>query len=142
MAGKRQCERCGKNRQARFFAPNGRICQPCQKKSAAIRAKDARLQETYGITYVEWEAILTIQGGVCAICKGKRPTYDVDHSHARETALRDSGLGAQQAARYSVRGILCRRCNRRLLTAALDEPDILRAAADYLEQPVALDVIS
>ena len=66
-----------------------------------------------------YEALLTAQGGVCAIC-GKPPKtrrLHVDHDH--------------QTGR--VRGLLCFTCNRFVLgkyaTAAK-----LRAAADYLER--------
>lgn len=49
----------------------------------------------------------------------------VDHDHA--TSL--------------VRGLACKMCNNRLLTAARDDPEILRRAADYLEHPPAVRII-
>ena len=137
MPKTRECQRCHKKRILSQFSPRGTVCKPCQKTGAYNRAKDVRLRETYGIDLDEYHQILAMQNGRCAICAGKRSVYDVDHSHSAERAYLESGLDAPQAARLSVRGLLCRRCNRRLLTAATDNPDTLRAAATYLEQPPA-----
>lgn len=93
-----------------------------------LSPRDRYLLERYGITQADYERILAAQGGGCAICRKKRarptkknpnpPHLPVDHDHK---------TGA-------IRGILCKRCNERLLTAALDKPDVLRAAAEYLER--------
>ena len=122
----RRCTRCGKNRAARFYrGKRGRVCITCQKRTQSSNTKDRRLQETYSISHEEWQAILTSQGGVCAICNGKRPQYDTDHDHALER------MG--MPIRDCIRGLLCKRCNRRLLPAALDSIDLLLRAMDYLE---------
>lgn len=124
--GYRYCSKCKRNRQFKFFKPNGRVCLKCQRGRAKLATRDVRLQETYGITQQQYEQMVEYQGGVCAICGGKRSTnYDVDHDHK-------SGI---------VRGALCRLCNRRLLTACRDNPDILRAAIAYLEDPPAVHAI-
>jgi hypothetical protein len=72
-------------------------------------------------------ALVELQGGVCAICGGKR-TYalNVDHDHA---------TGA-------VRGLLCRADNK-LLAIVRDDIERLQAAVEYLRQPPAavLDAI-
>lgn len=91
---------------------------------------------------LEWQALLQAQGGVCAICKGKRPTYDVDHDHKLEKALREMGVDPLLATRMSVRGLLCKRCNRRLLPASLDSDVILTAAMDYLGTPPAQSILT
>jgi len=63
------------------------------------------------------------QGGVCAICRQlRRYRLDVDHDHK-------TGL---------VRGLTCRLCNRRILPASKDNPEVLRSAAAYLEDPPAV----
>lgn len=64
--------------------------------------------DKYGLTELEWLAILDSQGGVCPICKGVPSTgrFVVDHEHVKgykkmtpkERALR-------------VRGLLCWFCN-------------------------------
>lgn len=78
---------------------------------------------TYGLGKGEYEALFKAQGGKCAICGGTRKQrLSVDHCH--KTQL--------------VRGLLCRTCNGRLLTAARDKPETLRRAAYYLEYPPAV----
>lgn len=84
--------------------------------------RDRYLLDRYGIDEATYQRILNAQGGGCGICGRKRkknePNLSVDHDHR---------TGA-------IRGILCSRCNERLLTSARDNPDILRRAASYLER--------
>ncbi|HJU02351.1 MAG TPA: endonuclease VII domain-containing protein [Actinomycetes bacterium] len=82
--------------------------------------RDANLKALYGISLPEYEELLQMQGGVCAICtrppRGKRP-LDVDHDH-------ESG---------KVRGLLCGNCNRAI--GLLDEnPRLFDRAKEYLAQ--------
>jgi hypothetical protein len=125
--GFRQCTKCGSNRNIeKFFKPRGRICFPCQKTGRSAASHDARVQNTYGLGPGEYEALFAAQNGVCAICgAARRYRLNVDHDHK-------SGV---------VRGLLCRLCNGRLLTAARDKPEVLRNAADYLESPPAVRAI-
>lgn len=78
------------------------------------------LRRRYGITLQEYLAVLKAQGGGCAVCK--RPPdkmrLHVDHCHSTRR----------------VRGILCFNCNT-LIGKAGDNPEVLRAAAAYLERP-------
>lgn len=122
--GYRPCKTCGQNRAERFYvSPRGRICLPCQSGARKKASHEKRVKATYGLGPGEYAALFEAQGGRCAICGGtRRDRLDVDHDHA-------SGL---------IRGLLCRNDNRRLLTAARDQPDVLRAAADYLESPPAV----
>lgn len=119
MASIRQCSRCGKKRQLRFFKEAGRICLPCQKQGTARTSKARRLQETYGISHEEYDELLAAQGGTCAIC-GRTPRYNLDVDHDHRTGL--------------IRGLLCKMCNRHLLPSVRDDPDVLDAAAHYLIQ--------
>lgn len=81
---------------------------------------------TYGLAKGEYETLFKAQDGRCAICGGKRrERLSVDHCHK-------TGL---------IRGLLCRMCNGRLLTAARDKPAVLRAGADYLDNPPAQRVL-
>lgn len=86
-------------------------------------SRESYLQYHYGITERRYQEILAAQGGGCAICGKKKkengPNLSVDHCHKTGT----------------IRGILCPTHNERLLPSARDQPDILRAAADYLEGP-------
>lgn len=131
-----QCTVCEKNRALRFFPIDGRtkthssVCATCRKKKTSASSHATRVQATYGITGEEYRELFDAQGGVCAICKGARPyRLDVDHSHA----LQALGL----PARETVRGLCCKNCNRKVLRSAKDNADLLRAAADYLDDPPA-----
>jgi hypothetical protein len=107
----------------RFFTPRGRICVDCRKKSRSKASHANRVQDVYGLLDGEYEALLEAQGGVCAICgQSRKYRLNVDHCHKTGRA----------------RGLLCRLCNGRLLTAARDNPETLRRAAAYLELPPAL----
>lgn len=74
-----------------------------------------------GLTVEEIDAILTSQGGKCAICNssdpGSKAGWNLDHCHK-------SG---------KVRFVLCAHCNRGL-GAFRDNPDLMRRAADMLEE--------
>jgi len=78
----------------------------------------------YGISQEDFDAMLTAQGGKCAICgtaewRGRHNRPHVDHCHATK----------------AFRGILCDFCNRGLGIFE-DDPARLRAAANYLESAV------
>jgi hypothetical protein len=84
------------------------LCGRCVKTSrlaSAIRGESierhAYLLRTYNITSANYDEMLKLQGGVCAICHKppKRGTrLHVDHDHLA----------------HSVRGLLCTGCNTRL----------------------------
>src|SRR5262245_7691379 len=90
---------------------------------AAHRARRRRrpednLKRRYGMSPLDYDALLTLQGGVCAICKKKpKRRLVVDHCHSRHT----------------VRGLLCHKCNIGLGMFD-DDIDRLRAAIAYLER--------
>jgi hypothetical protein len=99
----------------------GSYCLPCH--SARCRANaDKRggdrtyhLTRRYGITAAEADHLLEHQQGLCAVCNAA-PAAHVDHDHA---------TGA-------VRALLCFNCNGGL-GQFKDDPDVLRAAADYVQ---------
>jgi len=108
----------------RAFAGVGTKGRP-QRPSAANDAYRRRLALKYRLTPERHAEMLTAQAGCCAVCR--RPAEEstgkvlaVDHSH--ETG--------------EVRGLLCSHCNRGL-GHFLDSPDLLRAAATYLERDAA-----
>lgn len=89
-----------------------------RKRSGKERAYMLRCR--FGIELADWDAMLVSQGGCCAICGNEdpgAPNWHTDHDH--ETGI--------------FRGILCRGCNTSLGNMN-DDPDRLRAAADYLER--------
>jgi tRNA(Ile)-lysidine synthase TilS/MesJ len=121
----RRCTKCEKNRQDRFFStPRARVCDTCKKAVRKSAGRRSHVSRTYGLSAEDHAALLEYQGGVCAICGGKRKVLDVDHDHSKE-------------GREAVRGLLCARCNRRLLPACLNDPVILESAAHYVKYPPA-----
>ena len=82
-------------------------------------------QKSYGITWEERDSILAAQHGRCKICgsethrAGKRG-WHIDHNPTKQKG--DEGF---------IRGVLCLKCNTGL-GKFNDNPDLLRAAADYL----------
>lgn len=127
---RRECQRCGRNRAERFYSSaKGRVCETCRRNRARKASKMVHQLNTYGLTEDEYAMLLAAQSGRCAICLGLRRGYDTDHDHK----LQADGL----PVRDTLRGLLCPRCNRKLLPAGLDDPNIFRRAADYLESPPA-----
>lgn len=126
------CRDCGGPKDPEF--PRRWYCDACRDR----RDQAAHFRQRYGITVEEYEALNKAQGGVCAVCKkppqrprGRRNRHlppkrlAVDHDHR---------TGA-------VRGLCCSFCNHRLL-GVTDDPVILRAAADYLDNPPARLVLA
>lgn len=95
-------------------------CKPCHNvrgrlsKEKVGGSRTYHLKRRYGITAGEVDDMLAEQGGLCAICRNA-PAVHVDHDHA---------TGA-------VRALLCFNCNGGL-GQFKDDPDVLRAAADYV----------
>jgi len=90
-------------------------CKPCTKSYNRSR----RLEVIYGLTQEEFDFLMLCQDYRCAICGGKprKHMLSVDHDHKTG----------------EVRGLLCSRCNHKLLGSANDDAERLRKAADYLE---------
>jgi len=85
------------------------------KNQSAMR--EGHLRRTFGITQSDYDAILEMQRGGCAIC-GKRPgkiSLHVDHDHATG----------------EVRGLLCVGCNN-ALGQFHDDRELLARACDYI----------
>lgn len=83
------------------------------------KLRDRHLKKRYGFTTVEKVALLTKQGGVCAICRTDKPTgrngWHVDHCHTTG----------------KVRGVLCSKCNM-AIGLLKDDPNVVNAAELYL----------
>jgi Recombination endonuclease VII len=105
----------------------------------ARRQTDGTYRKTalarHGMTVEDYEAKLTAQGGVCALCgrePGVRPKRDggappalhADHDH--------------ETGKY--RDLLCTTCNTGL-GCLQDDPALLRAAAEYIERHRALAMV-
>ena len=82
-----------------------------------VEERDAYLRRRFGITQADYDAILEMQRGGCAIC-GKPPgtiSLHVDHDHATG----------------EVRGLLCVGCNN-ALGQFHDDRELLARASDYI----------
>ncbi len=99
-----------------------RISGKKQQQDKAVYKKTGRrnqISRRLGrkFTQEEYDSFFEWQGGVCALCfKKQERRFDVDHIHG--TAI--------------VRGLLCNQCNQ-MLGLAKDNPELLRAAANYVE---------
>lgn len=112
---KRVCTRCQQPRLASSFTSVSPYCPDCKRELTIERDRERK----YGLSPMEYNAILREQSGICAVCgsnNGDRDLY-VDHNHATGR----------------VRGLLCTNCNS-ALGQAFDNPGILRRLADYLER--------
>lgn len=93
------------------------------------QARNSRLLRTFKISAVEWDAKLAAQNFRCAVCKvaipAGRGTWHTDHDHSCCSGVKSCGK--------CVRGLLCRPCNS-ALGHFKDSPDVLRAAANYIEE--------
>jgi hypothetical protein len=86
-----------------------------QSREKVGGSRTYHLTRRYGITAAEADAMFAAQDGVCAVCRAA-PAVHVDHDH------RDG----------RVRALLCFNCNGGL-GQFRDDPDVLRAAAEYVE---------
>ena len=107
-----KCSQCGETKGRDGFYSNrntkrkhGAYCKPC--------AQIANIRRLYRITYDE---AVELRNRACEVC-GSTP-IKIDHCHS-------TGV---------VRGALCGQCNLGIGQFE-DNPVLLRAAADYLEQP-------
>ena len=99
---------------ARAYAKARHAADPGLKRRAKLKLQ-------YGMTPEQWQAMFEAQGCRCAICRSDNPNakagWNTDHCHK-------TGL---------VRFILCAHCNRGL-GAFMDDPALMRRAADMLEE--------
>ena len=134
------CTKCRQRKPVTEFdkwpRPNGTrtrryLCKECRRSYNRNRWKNRvqknprchlnkHLRRVFGISLEEYERMEQAQQGLCAICKCKCPHRKrlcVDHDHKTK----------------KVRGLLCDPCNRGI-EALKDSPEVLRAAAAYLEK--------
>lgn len=121
--GQKWCPRCQQYLPTDEFAPNGAklaaYCRPCGSAYAHERV----IARDYNLTPEGYQALLDLQNGRCAVCERKPRSrrLAVDHDH-------DTG---------EVRGLLCTRCNHKMIGAANESSAMLRRAARYLDSPPA-----
>lgn len=93
-----------------------------QHKRGALRRREYKLQQQYGLTIAAYDALVEASNGLCAVCdkppRGVRSATKLHVDHCHNTGR--------------VRGLLCHACNV-ALGMARDNPDTLRRLAVYLE---------
>lgn len=128
MAAKKVCKDCqSPTRPATQPGPRCATCSREFKRQQKRRTYDRYVQETYGITADQAEAIQDYQGGRCACCQratGAARSLAIDHDHS-------TGL---------VRGRLCKTCNK-TIGYWRDDPEAFERAAAYLRNPPAFEVV-
>ena len=109
----RRC-RCGGKR---VYGDGAKFCEACVAKKD--KAYESSLLGKYGLTPVQYQALLSIQGNTCYVClraPGNR-RLSVDHRHS-------DGV---------VRGLLCGRCNT-YIGHIKDDVDAANRLVTYLKK--------
>lgn len=118
------CKECGADFQP--YRPYQVYCTKQCRKAVKIRnfpsqwndkRRDNYLRKTYGIGLGEYNKLLEIQGGVCAICKTVPNDISLHVDHDHETGL--------------IRGLLCFPCNQGIGNFH-DSLELLTKASKYL----------
>jgi hypothetical protein len=95
-----------------------------QSGRKALSNRKSHLKRKFGMSLEDYQRLLTLQGGRCAICGDPPPAdaaFHVDHDH--ETG--------------AVRGLLCVRCNNGL-GQFREDPQLLVMASQYVDYPEAI----
>lgn len=120
--GRKQCSMCLEWREPDDFSKH-----PTQEDGLQPTCRPCYRFATYSITDEQYAALLSRQGGVCAVCRlpdGFGRSLSVDHDHLCCSGARSCG--------QCVRGLLCNRCNQ-AMGRFRDSAERLREAADYVE---------
>jgi hypothetical protein len=140
----KRCPRCGEVKSRDLFGKSGGgYCGPCMTQYVReYRQKEQAKDPDYldrvaasrhGLTLIEYRTLMRmpcwICGQACSPGGGRslhwqKPTIDHDHDCCNQ---RNGSCGR------CVRGMLCQNCNTGVARFK-DNPDLLRAAADYLER--------
>lgn len=92
-----------------------------------IAAPSAATLRHYGLTALEWLALLAAQDWRCPICLcGGAVRWNTDHDHVPRWKY----LPAEERKRF-VRGVLCAYCNHRRVNSRMSAAEAARIA-DYL----------
>lgn len=93
--------------------------------------KEYWLNRTFNMTQQDYDCMLLLQGGSCAICKEKETAVNKSGSVKRLAVDHDHQTGV-------IRGLLCHRCNL-ALGHFKDSTSILLAAISYLESQASCE---
>lgn len=115
--GRRFCAGCQSFVRLIDCPKGGSRCRTC----TGISGHEQRIKAAFGLSKDDWNHLMNVQGGRCAICRNppKTKRFDTDHNH-------QTG---------EVRGLLCSRCNDELLSACYHKVEVLENAIAYLTNP-------
>lgn len=103
---------------------------PLEKEARrrGIRPPAPATLRRYGLTALDWLALLSGQGWRCPVCRktGAAVKWNTDHDHVPGWAKRTP----EERRRY-VRGVLCAFCNHRRVNSRMSAAEAARIA-DYL----------
>lgn len=139
----KRCSKCDEEKPEFEFALHGSAkggrrayCKPCGVRAAqAYKRRNPRagrawwIKHAYGITLEEYDALMERQQKRCAIC---RTEFAPEGCSPQEAQGRQACVDHDHKTK-TVRGLLCFHCNT-VLGKVHDDPDVLRAAAAYLEE--------
>ena len=93
-----------------------------------IKAPGAATLRRYGLTALEWLALLAAQGWRCPVCEksGAAVKWNTDHDHVPGWKAM-----APELRKRFVRGVLCAYCNHRRVNSRMSALEA-RRIADYL----------
>ncbi len=103
---------------------------PEKKRKARERGRRWAIKKKYGLSEEELTALLDACGMVCEICKQPLALF----AEKGENRWRAMSIDHDHSSN-AVRGILCNYCNVALGNMQ-DSPELLRAAAAYLERTI------
>ena len=101
-------------------APSQIYCSP------RCRGKNAYYKRNYDITEQELNSMKEAQNNLCYLCGSEGFLIGKNNHHERLAVDHDHETG-------NVRKLLCHNCNR-ALGLMKDNPELLRKAADYIEE--------
>lgn len=120
-------------RPASYPGPRCATHHNAKKRNARISRKVRHVENTYGLTAEQYDALYAFQGGECALKCGAKGTgakrLAVDHDHHQ--AMLD-GHAPDKGCPKCVRGLVCSVCND-VLAHARSNPRYGRLLAAYLE---------
>lgn len=125
--GERVCSGCREPKPDADFYASANVADGMSAQCKTC-TRFGNVKSKYGITADQYMALWNAQGGVCAICKRECPTgreLAVDHDHACCSGTKSCG--------FCVVALLCGPCNTGIGQLG-DDPERIRAAADYVEE--------
>lgn len=105
----------------------GKVFYDMNRERYKRERRDRSLRDKYGISYSDFEKMLSEQGGKCGICETEMTLHSKKKWGGNKEACVDHDHKTSK-----VRGLLCRNCNLRL--AVIDDEEFVSKAKKYLNK--------